>query len=490
MANVLASLEANAPMGKAKTTDEKIKAIEDYLVQLLEQFRWTLNNLSADNFNEKEVVSWLNSTITEPIQVAIQSAEEDMRTEIQASAEGVVIDVHKEYATAWVSGTAYKVNDVIKRESTNDVGFYKCRQDHTAANTNRPPTGADWATYWSVVQPEDVLHTRFDVNASEIRSEVSRATGAEGALSSAITQSANDIRLEVKGDYAKEWASGSSYYESDVVKVSTIVNDVVTAVNFYKAKSDHTAAAGNKPPNATYWESVSNATVQSMIDMSLNGITLSYDDNRIGYSEWAADVAYAKDSVVSVTSGGTSTFYKAKRDHTSSNSNQPPNATYWESTTNPNEHNGAFIKLTKDGTEIAGGKVFIKDLDASTIRTGTLDAGSVNLLEKFTVKAKAAQDDYRDCGYVGGKYKGNDKSVVIIESLDETNRVEIAGDHISLERDTRNTDGKYALVYLFPNEIDLEVRGANSARTEFVVDTDGIWFRQGTGAYNNLFDLL
>ena len=404
MSSVLASLEANAPTGKAKTTDEKIKAIEDYLVQLLEQFRWTLNNLSADNFNEKEVVSWLNETITEPIQVAIQSAEEDMRTEIQASAEGVTLDIHREYAVAWVSGTAYKVGDIIKRETTNidgtvNVGFYRCTQAHTAADNNRPPTGAYWASYWSVTQATDVLHTRFDATASEIRSEVARATDAEGNLSSAITQSANDIRLEVKGGYADEWTSGSTYYTKDVVKVTTSSGGTVTAVNFYKCKyaGSHTAAAANKPGTtggASYWDSIPNANIQSVIDLNLEGITLSYDNGQVG----------------------------------------------------ANEHNASYIKLTKDGTEIAGGKVFIKDLDASTIKTGTLDAGNVILQEAFTVKAKDSHNVMQDCGFIGGYARSGGTNTITIADPAGKQTVEIEDTGVYLSSEGSGETNSYVSV--------------------------------------------
>lgn len=442
MSSVLANLEANAPMGKAKTTDEKIKAIEDYLVQLLEQFRWTLNNLSADNFNEKEVVSWLNKEITEPIRVAIQSAEEDMRTEIQASAEGVELNIHREYAVAWVSGTAYKVGDVIKRESTNidgtvNVGFYRCTQAHTAADNNRPPTGAYWSSYWSVTQATDVLHTRFDVNASEIRSEVARATGAEGDLSSAITQSANNIRLEVKGDYAKEWTSGAAYYKSDVVKVTTTVNGVVTAVNFYKAKQNHTAAAGNKPPNGTYWESVSNTTVQSMIDMNLNGITLSYDNSLVESSD----------------------------------------------------HNASYIKLTKDGTEIAGGKVFIKDLDASTIKTGTLDANVITLREAFSVQSQDLLGNWQDCGHIGGYARLNGTSTIELTSSNGKCMVGVEDEAVWMEAVNPSDSTKVTSVDVLPDYVEIRARDGDD-RVWFEVTPTAINFKKAGGTWHDLFDLI
>ena len=57
MSGTLADLDTNMPELRGKTTEELLRLIQDYLYQLLESLRWTLNNLGKDNLNEDEYQS-------------------------------------------------------------------------------------------------------------------------------------------------------------------------------------------------------------------------------------------------------------------------------------------------------------------------------------------------------------------------------------------------------------------------------------------------
>ena len=441
------NLDTGFPMFNSKmNTEQKLKAMEDYLVQVLEQLRYTLNNLGADNFNETDLKN-IGVEINQPVYAKIEDVDSDLRTEITATAEGVVLDVHKEYATTWVSGTAYKVNDVIKRETSNDVGFYKCKQDHIAADNNRPPTGAYWSDYWTVMQAEDVLHSRFDFNVSEIRSEVSRATQAE----SQIDQKADSIQLQVTGSSAPEWTSGATYTKDFVVKVTTAATaSTPQSITYYKAKSDHTAAAGNKPPNATYWTTTTAPNVNSMIDLNLNGLTLSYDNDNIGN----------------------------------------------------NEHNGSYIKLMKDGTFIGGGKVFIKDLDASTIKTGTLEADDITMNGGFTVTAKSGGLT-ATCGELGGIYNGGNGGLVM--NIPNYGHLDILPDSVELLWHTGSKNGwfrfendgcEWECVVPSKNHKAILFDGTNDritlrcGSTEMYLETDTIRISRWKNGVNTVYDLF
>lgn len=59
------------------STEEKLKAISGYLYMLLEQLRYTLNNLGQDNFNTAEL-DGLGKLITEPLTVRINDAEKGL----------------------------------------------------------------------------------------------------------------------------------------------------------------------------------------------------------------------------------------------------------------------------------------------------------------------------------------------------------------------------------------------------------------------------
>lgn len=61
MAGNFLSADMSMPdLDKYKTTDQKLRAIESYLFQLLESLRYTLRNLSMDNFNQHDLQGWVD----------------------------------------------------------------------------------------------------------------------------------------------------------------------------------------------------------------------------------------------------------------------------------------------------------------------------------------------------------------------------------------------------------------------------------------------
>lgn len=136
---------------------------------------------------------------------------------------------------------------------------------------------------------EGNLSSRITINAESITSEVERATGVEGNLSSQITQTASEIRAEVNGIYADEWESGTgagtSYYYNpgDIVKVTNR-----NAVIYYKCIDANDSNGSNKPGSGAYWrqywEVTTPSSVQSMIDLGLDGITIGYQESDLNNS--------------------------------------------------------------------------------------------------------------------------------------------------------------------------------------------------------------
>lgn len=62
MAGNFLSADMSMPdLDKYKTTDQKLRAIESYLFQLLESLRYTLRNLSMDNFNQEDLSKWVDT---------------------------------------------------------------------------------------------------------------------------------------------------------------------------------------------------------------------------------------------------------------------------------------------------------------------------------------------------------------------------------------------------------------------------------------------
>lgn len=68
---ILESESGMPNLNKYQSADEKINAIQSYLFMLIEQLRWSLRNLGAENFNEVDL-----QKITEPIYARIKGADD------------------------------------------------------------------------------------------------------------------------------------------------------------------------------------------------------------------------------------------------------------------------------------------------------------------------------------------------------------------------------------------------------------------------------
>ena len=91
MPNNLLTTDVMFPDLHGKSQKEQISIITNYLFMLLEQLRYTLANLGADNFNESEL-DGLQKTFTGPIQIQITDMEGNLNT-ITATVDGLSTEV-------------------------------------------------------------------------------------------------------------------------------------------------------------------------------------------------------------------------------------------------------------------------------------------------------------------------------------------------------------------------------------------------------------
>lgn len=88
MPGSILSADSNFPnLSEQQTDGEKIRVIQNYLYMLLEQLRYTMANLGADNFNETEF-DHIANLITEPVYVQLKNAEGTVAA-LQITAEGL-----------------------------------------------------------------------------------------------------------------------------------------------------------------------------------------------------------------------------------------------------------------------------------------------------------------------------------------------------------------------------------------------------------------
>lgn len=88
--NILAA-DTGFPDLKQGSTEEKISALAGYVYQLLEQLRYTLNNLGQDNFNDAELKG-MEKLFTEPLTVRVEETEKGM-AQLEITADGITATV-------------------------------------------------------------------------------------------------------------------------------------------------------------------------------------------------------------------------------------------------------------------------------------------------------------------------------------------------------------------------------------------------------------
>lgn len=97
MPSTLLAADTNFPNLEGKgSVEEKLSAVSSYLYLLLENLRYTLSNLGAENFNDTEL-SLLSQTLTQPVEIKIKDvagnvaqltlSAEELATKVE-SAEG------------------------------------------------------------------------------------------------------------------------------------------------------------------------------------------------------------------------------------------------------------------------------------------------------------------------------------------------------------------------------------------------------------------
>lgn len=78
-------------LGQMKSQEEKLGAIMGYLRLLLEQLRYTLDNLGCENFNEREL-SLLGEVITQPLELRLKTVLGEM-ADLSVEAGGILTRV-------------------------------------------------------------------------------------------------------------------------------------------------------------------------------------------------------------------------------------------------------------------------------------------------------------------------------------------------------------------------------------------------------------
>lgn len=102
MAGGLADLDTGMPERKG-STEKQLQSVYDYLVLLLENLRYILRNLGPENFNQGDVIQWMDDKIKKDADVFITNTliTNELYAEYGAIADLVVDELRTDYRKAY-----------------------------------------------------------------------------------------------------------------------------------------------------------------------------------------------------------------------------------------------------------------------------------------------------------------------------------------------------------------------------------------------------
>lgn len=197
MPNNLLTADVQFPDLQGKPLKEQISIITNYLFMLLEQLRYTLANLGADNFNESEL-DGLQKVFTGPIQIQVTDMEGNIST-ITATVEGLATQV--EDAEGNVSQLTQTVNSLGSRVTNVEGDFSQISQTVSGIQSDVVDLDGEFS---QVKQDVDGLQITTSggvtyISGSHVKSGTISGSVLECNLNSQYGESDGELRFYYRG---------------------------------------------------------------------------------------------------------------------------------------------------------------------------------------------------------------------------------------------------------------------------------------------------
>lgn len=202
---------------------EQISTIRNYLYMLLEQLRYTLNNLDAGNFNS-EGLKEIQDAISQPILKQLSDTDGNL-SELQITAKGLASRVSNNEGN--ISTLQQTADGISSRVSSAEGNISTLQQTADGLSTRVSDAEGNIS---ALVQGADNLTTRVSNAEGNITTVMQTASGlstrvsnAEGAVST-ISQKVNGVTIQT-GD-------GQTFLAGDrIVMSSNIYNYMAIGAN-------------------------------------------------------------------------------------------------------------------------------------------------------------------------------------------------------------------------------------------------------------------
>lgn len=197
MPNNLLTADVQFPDLQGKPLKEQVSIITNYLFMLLEQLRYTLANLGADNFNESEL-DGLQKTFTGPIQIQVTDMEGNIST-ITATVEGLATQV--EDTEGNVSQLTQTVNSLGSRVTDVEGDFSQISQTVDGIQSDVVDLDGEFS---SIKQDVDGLNITTSggvtyISGSHVKSGTISGSTLECNLNSTYGEADGELRFYYRG---------------------------------------------------------------------------------------------------------------------------------------------------------------------------------------------------------------------------------------------------------------------------------------------------
>lgn len=464
MPNSFLTSEGSVPdLRKYQTTDEKIEVLQNYLYQLLEELRYTLHNISADNIDTESwnrrleeatetssKISLISQTIDEIRATLSQNTDTiegltSRYTDIRATVDGLIVAVGEGVdfdGSGFVQRsefevTASQVSSLVTQVETNTTGISN-------------------------------LQSSISQTASQIRSEVSQTyeTKADAAtmeqnLSSSITQTASDITSQVaqtyetKVDAGDKLVTAKSYADSQISQSASAISAAVSST--YETKTD----AEDKLETA---KNYTNAQLEITSENITTNVSQTYETKSDATSKKSALESQITQTASDITSSVSRT-YETKTDATSKKTAVESLITQRENAIMASV-SSTYETIANVDSKIAAAQMGMTEDEIYAMVSSRMNIGATNMLIDSKKDASGAHTTYNICDFnlsesleAGKEYTVSAK--INLSSERKTVAFFFSGGSISLSPwIAKTSDGYYTATFTATSSMASNVSGA------------------------------
>ena len=218
------------------STKERVEVLTNYLYMLLEELRYTFNNLGEENFNDQGLVE-LSEKITKPLYIKIEDAEKNV-AEVKITANELSAKVEN------VSGTVANLSGTVGDHTASiELLTKSVNEDKQALASFKTTVSNTYATISSFTSFKNEMNQSY-TSFTQTADSTYAKTEAFTSFKNEMNQSYASFTQAADSTYAKSQQIASITNSYGNVTAASIVAAVNNAGSSVKISADHVDITG------------------------------------------------------------------------------------------------------------------------------------------------------------------------------------------------------------------------------------------------------